>query len=202
MEESNVQSTFEATNMAETLTLPPTPTTKNNCEVETSKSPAEKSVASRTRSSISKSTPIEAADDNIGIIEVPKKLSPQQKNLSNIYKIEHKFEQGYDSDGELPSFNMELIEGTQDFDEDAIIPSTTATTEQSTGDPSSQSPTTYFHIPISDEQIKKFKNKELRDELKKRECSTNGKKADLIEQLKTALFNKKPVVPLEEQKRN
>ena len=112
MEESNVQSTFEATSVAETSTLPPTPTTKSNYEVETSKSPADESVASRIRSSISKSTSIEAADDNIGIIGVPKNLSPQQKNLSNISKIEHKFEQGYDSDGELPSFNMELIKGT------------------------------------------------------------------------------------------
>ena len=201
MEESNVQSTFEATSVAETSTLPPTPTTKSNYEVETSKSPAEESVASRIRSSISKSTPIEVADNNIGIIGVPKNLSPQQKNLSNISKIEHKFEQGYDSDGELPSFNMELIKGTQDFDEDAVILTTTATTEQSTKDPSSQSSTTYVHVPISDEEIKKFKNKELRDELKKRDCLTNGKKAELIERLKNALANKKPVVPLEEQKR-
>ena len=113
-------------------------------------------------------------------------MSPQQKNLNNIINIEHKFAEGYDSDGELPSFNIELTEGTQDFDEDAVF--LTPTTPTTTNVEASEEPSvTHVHIPISEEEIKRLKLKDLRNELKKRLEPTNGKKAELIQRLKNAL---------------
>ena len=200
MAENHVSATVECKDLAETSTSPPTPTTENDLGVGSLKSPAEESVASRTRSSTSKTSPIEAVDVDHGIIEVPKKMSPQQKNLNNIINIEHKFAEGYDSDGELPSFNIELTEGTQDFDEDAVF--LTPTRPTTTNVEASEEPSvTHVHIPISEEEIKRLKLKDLRNELKKRLQPTHGKKAELIERLKDALVKQLPVVPLEEQQK-
>ena len=48
--------------------------------------------------------------------------SPRELNLSKICERDSKFEEGYDSDGDPePWYDVEAIEGVQDFDEDTIV---------------------------------------------------------------------------------
>ena len=55
------------------------------------------------------------------IVDFGVKPSPRECNLQYIAQFEDKFDSGYDSDGELGPFNYMLnLEGTQDFDEDAM----------------------------------------------------------------------------------
>ena len=66
------------------------------------------------------------AGDDIGLPHVPVKsvevnISPHLRNLNEISRIEHEFDEGFDSDGEIgPSCDLEDEEGPQMFDEEPL----------------------------------------------------------------------------------
>ena len=138
--------------------------------------------------------------------------SPQQLNLPNITRREARFEDGYDSDGEIEPFNDVFeVEGPQDFDEDAVLemaapPTVTeAVVEGNTNvppPPPAAGPP--IHIPIEDTALQKMSKPDLIHELKIRGqmAKKAWNKATLMRGLLIALKDKKVVCGIIEQNRN
>eukprot|EP00547_Thalassionema_nitzschioides_P014673 CAMPEP_0194238244 /NCGR_PEP_ID=MMETSP0158-20130606/5025_1 /TAXON_ID=33649 /ORGANISM="Thalassionema nitzschioides, Strain L26-B" /LENGTH=863 /DNA_ID=CAMNT_0038972445 /DNA_START=101 /DNA_END=2689 /DNA_ORIENTATION=- len=198
MSENDIHWTQKPTNSNETLRQPPSNTAQRNSAAGLSES-------------------IERIDENVPLVEatMPKtpesrakraaaveaipNLSPKRRDLSRINGMEYLFDQGYDSDGEhAPCFNIETVEGEQDFEENSVrtglegdgLPSTI--TEDDSVLPTPTEEVTH-HEDISDDLMATFTNNKLKEELKKRGCPVCGKKAALLERLKNALAQKVPV---------
>ena len=185
-----------------------TPIIEGICNLGSSKSPSSNSVSSRTGSSSKKTTSNNGAAVPVEAEKVDEIASPRQRNLRDLAYMEDKFDDGYDSDGELPFVNMEAIEGPQDFDEEAV--GETAENEENTNtmtelakitdaaDANPEGTTTQLeegkHVEIAEDVIVKMKKNELTDELKKRGCPVHGNKGVLLERLRDALKDKKPIL--------
>jgi hypothetical protein len=126
-------------------------------------------------------------------------VSPRAINLARTMEDnEHKFEQGYDSDGEIGPHSFVLEEeGVQDFEEEDL-PCAPPGEQQSsvpvTGDteevPDMSSAAQNGHIPIAEEALLAMKRSVLVEELKKRGQVVSGKKDVLLDRLRLALEKK------------
>ena len=104
-----------------TITLATSSKATNNTSLEVAPSTPKKKASESTKPS-SFTSPHAQNDPKNGtppvkIVNLSPK-SPQQVNLSNIHRIEHTFEDGYDSDGQIGPFDDAINEeGEQLFDE-------------------------------------------------------------------------------------
>ena len=146
------------------------------------------------------------------VINTAAEPSPQQLNLRNIARREARFEDGYDSDGEIGPFNDVFeVEGPHDFDEDAVLemaapPTVTkaGVVEGNTKVPPPPAAGPPIHVPIEDTAFKEMMKPDLIHEVKIRgQLAQNAwKKATLMRSLLAALKDKKVVCGIIEQNKN
>ena len=103
------------------------------------------------------------------------------------------FDLGYDSDGELPDFGAvdEELAQMQAYNEESAPEKQD---EEASTDQAATPPTPVF-ISIPENVLSKLKVLELREELRKRGVASSGNKPVLLERLKKALEDKRPVIP-------
>ena len=150
-------------------------------------------------------TTITETDHPIETIELQPTSSPQQVKLRHQFKNESRFDEGYDSDGNMgPYVNPEVTEDEEIFEDDSLPASEPIhVLAQNKGNGIAEPGTTVstmppldtnVFIPIENELIEKMKVKQLREALKERGESTAGKKDDLLRRLQAAMVAKKPVL--------
>ena len=143
--------------------------------------------------------------------------SPRVRNLMMLNKLEGKFDDGYDSDGECgPFFDLEDVEGLQIFDEEVMMERTEDDTnnnnEEGTVDETNNQQEAERiveaddrhvdvvdtvepqHVPISDDTLAKFSREEIKEQLRIRRQKLGGNKQQMLDRLKKALEEKVAVV--------